>query len=51
MEREICSQKTYFSVNNDNAVAWKYIDFRSSAVRPFSNSEQLHEDAKQGSNM
>jgi hypothetical protein len=30
-EREFCSQ-TYFSVNNDNAKAWKYMELRSSEV-------------------
>jgi hypothetical protein len=24
-------KQTYFIENNDNAIAWKYIDFRSSA--------------------
>jgi hypothetical protein len=28
-------KQMYFSVNNDNAVAWKYIDLRPSAVRRF----------------
>jgi hypothetical protein len=34
----------YFSVKNDNAVAWKYIGIRSSVVRRISKSEQLPED-------
>jgi hypothetical protein len=37
-------RQTYFKVNNDNEIAWKYIDFRTSAVRRFSKSEQLPED-------
>jgi hypothetical protein len=30
-------KQMYFSVNNDNTVALKYIDLRSSAVRRFQN--------------
>jgi hypothetical protein len=37
-------------MNNDNAIPWKYtrIGLRSSAVRQFSKSEQLHEDGQVG---
>jgi hypothetical protein len=38
----------YFGVNNNNAIALKYIDLRSSAARRFSNSEQLPEDGHVG---
>jgi hypothetical protein len=34
-ERELVIKQTYFSMNNDNAVTWKYIDLGSSAVRRF----------------
>jgi hypothetical protein len=37
-----------FNVNNDNAIAWKYIDLRRSAVRRFSKSEQLPEEGQGG---
>jgi hypothetical protein len=36
----------YFSANNDNSLAWKYIDLSSVTVRQFSNSEQLPEDGQ-----
>jgi hypothetical protein len=44
-EEEFYSQ-TYFSVNNANAVAWKYISLRSSAVQWFQKGEQLPEDGQ-----
>jgi hypothetical protein len=28
-------KQTYFSVKGDNAIAWKYLDLRPSAVRRF----------------
>jgi hypothetical protein len=28
-------RQTHFNVNNDNTIAWKYIDLRSSDVRRF----------------
>jgi hypothetical protein len=30
-------KQMYFSVNNDNATAWKYIELKSSAVQWFQN--------------
>jgi hypothetical protein len=42
-------KQMYFSVNNDNGVALKYIDLRSSAVRRF-RKVKLPEDC-QGRNM
>jgi hypothetical protein len=48
VERRECFvlKQTYFIVNNINAIAWRYIDLRSSAVWRFSNSEQLPEDGQ-----
>jgi hypothetical protein len=31
-------KQMYFSANNDNAIAWKYVDLRSSAVWWFSEN-------------
>jgi hypothetical protein len=33
-------------VNNETAIAWKYIGLRSIAVQRFSKSEQLPEDGQ-----
>jgi hypothetical protein len=33
-------------VKNDKAIAWKFIDLRSSAMRRFSKGEQLPEDGQ-----
>jgi hypothetical protein len=32
-QKENNTEQTYFSVNSDNAIAWKYIDLRSDVVR------------------
>jgi hypothetical protein len=39
-------KQTHFSVNNDNAIAWKYIDLRPCAVWQFQKSEQLLKDGQ-----
>jgi hypothetical protein len=39
-------RQTYFIVNNSNAIAWKYVDFRSGTMRRFSKSEHLPEDGQ-----
>jgi hypothetical protein len=41
-------KQTHFSVNNDNAVTWKYIDLRSRAVGRIANSEHLPKDGQIG---
>jgi hypothetical protein len=38
----------YFSANNDNAIAWKCIVLRASAVQWFPKSEQLPKDSQVG---
>jgi hypothetical protein len=56
MERResLILKETNFSVNNDNAIAWKYIDLRSrrsSAVQKFQKANNCLKMAKQGRNM
>jgi hypothetical protein len=41
-------KQTYFSANNDNAIAWKYFDLRSSAVRRFQQVNNCLKMAMQG---
>jgi hypothetical protein len=46
MRESFVLKLTYFSVKNNNAIVWKYIDLWSSAVWQFSKSKQLPEDGQ-----
>jgi hypothetical protein len=46
LEKEFCSKTNVFWGKQRYAIALKYIDLRSSAVRLFPKSEQLPEDGQ-----
>jgi hypothetical protein len=45
-QREFILKQTRSSMNNDNAIAWKYIDLRSSAVQQFQKMNSYLKMAK-----